>query len=103
MLDFNKAQIDGLVRDVMPVDPLEEKARSFGWLTKRIDGHDHAAILEAYDWALQPQGQPKLIVADTVKGKGVSYMETDLVKWHGVATTREQLSAALRELGGEED
>ena len=103
VLDFNKAQIDGLVKDVMPIEPIEDKLRAFGWLTKRIDGHDHAAILEAYDWALQPQGQPKLIVADTVKGKGVSYMETDLVKWHGVATTREQLSAALRELGGEED
>jgi len=98
ILDFNKAQIDGLVKDVMPIEPVEDKARSFGWLTRRIDGHDFEQILSAYAWAEVPEGLPKLIVADTIKGKGVSFMESDLVKWHGVATTREQLEKALSEL-----
>jgi transketolase len=99
ILDANKAQIDGLVKDVMPIEPIEDKARAFGWLTKRIDGHDFAQILEAYAWAEEAQGQPKLIVADTVKGKGASFMESDLVKWHGVAPTKDQLAAAVSELG----
>lgn len=99
ILDFNKAQIDGLVKDVMPIEPIEDKLRAFGWLTRRIDGHDFAQILDAYDWAAKAEGQPKLIVADTIKGKGVSYMESELVKWHGVATTKEQLEKALAELG----
>ena len=102
ILDFNKAQIDGLVKDVMPIEPIEDKARSFGWLTKRIDGHDFAQILDAYDWAVKAEGAPKLIVADTVKGKGVSFMESDLVKWHGAATTKDQLEKALGELDPEE-
>lgn len=98
ILDHNKAQIDGLVTDVMPIEPIEDKMRAFGWLTRRIDGHDYDAILDAYAWAEVAEGKPKMIVADTIKGKGVSYMEADLVKWHGVAPTREQLAQATEEL-----
>jgi transketolase len=98
ILDFNKAQIDGLVKDVMPIEPIEAKMQSFGWLTRRIDGHDYAAILDAYAWAEQREGKPKMIVADTIKGKGVSFMESDLVKWHGVAPTREQCAKAVAEI-----
>ncbi|MBZ0121176.1 MAG: transketolase [Sandaracinaceae bacterium] len=98
ILDFNKAQIDGLVEDVMPIEPIEDKARAFGWLTRRIDGHDYAAILDAYAWAQRREGKPKLIVADTIKGKGVSFMESELVKWHGVAPTREQCEKAVAEI-----
>jgi len=84
---------------VLPIEPIEDKARAFGWLTRRIDGHDHAAILDAYDWATSaPEPRPRLIVADTIKGKGVSFMERELVKWHGVAPTAEQLTQALAEL-----
>ncbi len=101
ILDFNKAQIDGLVTDVMPIEPIEDKARAFGWLTKRIDGHDYGQILDAYEWAEKPEGAPKFIVADTIKGKGVSFMESELVKWHGVATTQDQLEKALLELDPE--
>ncbi len=101
ILDSNKAQIDGLVDDVMRIEPLEDKARAFGWLTKRIDGHDYGQILDAYAWAEKAEGAPKLIIADTIKGKGISFMENDLVKWHGVATTREQLEKALTELDPE--
>ena len=98
ILDFNKAQIDGLVADVMPIEPVEDKWRSFGWLTRRIDGHSFAAILEALAWARTREGKPKLIVADTIKGKGISFMEKDLVKWHGVAPTRAQCDEACAEL-----
>jgi transketolase len=98
ILDFNQAQIDGLVKDVMPIEPIEAKARAFGWLTRRIDGHDHTQILDAFAWARSREGQPKLIVADTIKGKGVSFMESDLVKWHGVAPTREQCEKAVAEI-----
>ena len=81
ILDFNKAQIDGLVKDVMPIEPVEDKWRAFGWLTRRIDGHDLAQIAEAYAWAATREGKPKLIVADTIKGKGVSFAENNM-KWH---------------------
>ncbi|AKF08782.1 transketolase [Sandaracinus amylolyticus] len=101
IVDSNKAQIDGLVKDVMPLESIEEKARSFGWLTTRIDGHHYGHILDAYEWAEKPEGAPKLIVADTIKGKGVSFMESELVKWHGVATNKEQLEKALAELDPE--
>jgi transketolase len=100
VLDFNKAQIDGLVKDVMPIEPVEAKWQAFGWLTKRIDGHSLAAIDEALTWGKKREGKPKLIVADTIKGKGVSFMESELVKWHGVAPTKEQCAQAVAELKG---
>jgi transketolase len=98
ILDHNKAQIDGLVSEVMPLEPIETKLQSFGWLTRRIDGHDYEAILDAYAWAESRERQPKMIVADTIKGKGVSFMESDLVKWHGVAPSREQCARAVAEI-----
>lgn len=98
ILDFNKAQIDGLVSDVMPLEPIEAKWQSFGWKTRRIDGHDFRQILDALAWASTREGAPKLIVADTIKGKGVSFMESELVKWHGVAPTRAQCDQAVAEL-----
>ena len=100
ILDFNKAQIDGLVADVMPIEPIEAKWQSFGWLTRRIDGHDLAAIDAALTWGKKREGKPKIIVADTIKGKGVSFMESELVKWHGVAPTRAQCDQAVAELKG---
>jgi transketolase len=98
ILDGNKAQIDGLVKDVMPIEPVDEKISSFGWLVHRIDGHDYEQILDALAWGEQREGKPKMIVADTIKGKGVSFMESDLVKWHGVAPTREQCTKAIAEI-----
>jgi transketolase len=98
ILDFNKAQIDGLVSDVMPIEPIEAKWQAFGWLTRRIDGHSFPAILSALEWARTREGKPKLIVADTIKGKGVSYMEKNLVGWHGVAPTKAQLEEAVAEI-----
>jgi transketolase len=83
----------------MPIEPLGDKWRAFGWLVKQIDGHDLNAILDAYEWAKKREGAPKLIIADTVKGKGVSFMEHP-TKWHGAAPNAEQTAQAIAEIRG---
>ncbi len=97
ILDYNKAQIDGTVRDVMDLEPLADKWRAFGWQVLTIDGHDHRQILDALDEAERVRARPTYIIAHTVKGKGVSFME-GVVSWHGVAPTREEADRALAEL-----
>ncbi len=97
ILDNNKAQIDGFVRDVMDLSPLEDKWRSFGWHVITINGHDHGEIMEALDQADKVKNMPTYIIAQTIKGKGVSFME-NVVSWHGVAPTREEGDRALLEL-----
>jgi len=99
VVDNNGLQIDGRVRDVMNIDPIHEKWAAFGWHVINIDGHDMGAILAALDLAEQTKGQPSVIVARTVKGKGVSLFE-DKVEYHGVAPTKEEFEQALKELGG---
>lgn len=95
IIDKNRLQIDGWVKDVMDIDPLADKYRSFGWHVIEIDGHNMQQILDAFDEARNTKGKPSVIIADTIKGKGVSFME-DQVGWHGVATKdRDQLQAAL--------
>ncbi len=96
-LDYNGLQIDGPTREVMSVEPLAEKWQAFGWQVITIDGHDIAAILSALAQAKQTTGRPTLILAKTVKGKGVSFMENQ-VGWHGNAPSREQAVQALAEL-----
>ena len=96
-LDFNHGQIDGTVEDVMNIGPVEDKWRAFNWNVLRIDGHDFSQILGAIDQARATSGRPTMIVADTVKGKGVSFMEHQIA-WHGVAPNREQAEKALQEL-----
>lgn len=98
IVDCNRLQIDGWVKDVMCVEPLEAKYASFGWEARRVDGHDMNAIVTAFDQARGIEGKPVVILADTVKGKGVSFME-DQPGWHGKAPSREELDAALKELG----
>jgi transketolase len=97
ILDYNKAQIDGYTRDVMDLEPLADKWRAFGWHVLAVDGHDHLQIMEALDEAERVKGRPTYIIAHTVKGKGVSFME-NVVSWHGVAPTREEADRALVEL-----
>lgn len=97
ILDYNKAQIDGYVKDVMPIEPIADKWRAFGWHVLEIDGHDFDAIIGAFEEARATKGKPTFIVADTVKGKGVSFME-GLVDWHGVAPNAEQAEAAIKEI-----
>lgn len=96
-LDHNGLQIDGPVTEVMSPEPLEDKFRAFGWHVERINGHSFTEIAAAVESAKQVCGKPKMIIADTVKGKGVSFMENQL-GWHGNAPSREQAEQALAEL-----
>ncbi len=98
VIDCNRLQIDGLVKDVMEVEPLSDKYSSFGWQVMRVDGHDLQALVSAFEDARAAAGKPVVIVADTVKGKGVSFMENQ-VGWHGKAPNRDELTRALRDLG----
>ncbi len=99
-LDFNGLQIDGKVTDVMNPTPLDEKFAAFGWNVLQIDAHDFAAIEAALNAARACKGKPTVIIAHSVKGKGVSFMENQ-VDWHGKAPNAEQYAAALAELNGE--
>ncbi len=96
-LDHNHLQIDGRITDVMSPEPEAAKWRAFGWHVIGIDGHDTAAIRTAVREAHSIQGKPTMIIAETVKGKGVSFME-DQAGWHGVAPNSEQAQQALAEL-----
>lgn len=97
ILDYNGLQIDGRVEDIMSIDCPKEKWRAFGWHVVEIDGHDFVQILAALDEARRTKGKPTMIVARTVKGKGVSFMENQ-VGFHGKAPTKEQMEQALEEL-----
>lgn len=99
VLDYNKVQLDGRVDAIMDLEPLAEKWRAFGWHSLEIDGHDLAAIPEAFTAAAAVPDSPSIIVAHTVKGKGVSFME-DTWAWHGKAPGAEELERALAEVGG---
>jgi transketolase len=98
IIDCNRLQIDGWVKDVMGVEPLAAKYSSFGWDVMRIDGHDMTQVLGALEQARTVAGRPVVILADTVKGKGVRFMENQ-AGWHGKAPNREELTKALAELG----
>ena len=97
ILDYNGFQIDGKVKDIMGIEPVIDKWRSFGWHTLEINGHDMGQILSAYDEVRQIKGKPSIIIAHTVKGKGVSFME-NVVDFHGRAPTKEEAEKALKEL-----
>ena len=100
IIDRNRLQIDGWVKDVMNVEPLEERYRSFGWEVIEIDGHDIPQVVDALQKAkgIPVAGRPTLILANTVKGKGVSFME-NLAGWHGKAPSYDEMVKALEELG----
>ena len=97
IIDVNGLQIDGRTADVMPTEPLDEKMAAFGWNVVKCDGHDLQAIADAYAAAAQAKGQPTVILARTVKGKGVSFMENN-AGWHGKAPNDEQYAQARAEL-----
>jgi transketolase len=92
IVDHNRLQIDGPVQSVMGVEPLAEKWRSFGWHVVELDGHDLAALAEAFEEAKARRGQPTLILAQTIKGKGFAFMENK-AEWHGKAPSSEQVAA----------
>lgn len=95
--DSNGLQIDGPVTEVMSPAPLAEKWLAFGWNVISIDGHDIQAIIDALEQAKTIKGKPTMIVANTVKGKGISFMENQ-AGWHGVAPNPEQVATAISEL-----
>ncbi len=97
ILDYNHGQIDGPVHEVMDIEPVDAKWKAFNWHVIKIDGHDHAQILSALDEAKATRGRPTLIIANTVKGKGVSFMEHQ-IKWHGSAPNKDETEKALGEL-----
>lgn len=97
IIDANRIQLDGFTADILDTEPLPDKWRAFGWQVSEIDGHDLRQVFDAYDEAIAHRGSPVMIVARTVKGKGVSFMEND-VEWHGVAPDAEQTARALAEL-----
>ncbi|SJZ42723.1 transketolase [Selenihalanaerobacter shriftii] len=96
-VDYNQVQLVGKTKDVMDVHPVVEKFEAFGWYVIEIDGHNISEILDALEEANKVEGQPIMIVANTVKGKGVSFME-GTAAWHGKAPDAEQLKEALGEL-----
>ncbi|MBI3756256.1 MAG: transketolase [Deltaproteobacteria bacterium] len=98
IVDFNGFQIDGAVTDVMNIEPLSEKWRAFGWHVLMIDGHDMEQIVKALDDAEKIKGQPTMIIARTVKGKGVSIFEGKY-QYHGVPPSDDELKKSLEELG----
>ena len=97
VIDVNGLQIDGRTADVMPSEPLDEKLAAFGWHVIKVDGHDVEAIAAAFEAAAQVKGRPTVLLAKTVKGKGVSFMEND-PGWHGKAPNAEQYEKARAEL-----
>ncbi|WP_110942932.1 transketolase [Inediibacterium massiliense] len=99
ILDFNGLQIDGKNEDVMNIHPIKEKWESFGWHVVSIDGHNFEEIIKALDEAENTKEKPTMIIAKTIKGKGVSFMENQ-VGWHGNAPKDEETKQALEELGG---
>ena len=98
ILDRNGVQENGPVEEIKREEPLADKWRSFGWHVLDIDGHDFEQLIRALDEAETVKGKPTFIIARTVKGKGVSFMEGQ-AKWHGKAPNQEQLKEALSELG----
>ena len=98
IVDCNRLQIDGPVAEVMNIDPLEEKYKSFGWDVLQIDGHDMEQVVKALSVNNTGKGKPLVILAKTVKGKGVSFME-NVAGWHGKAPNHEEMIKGLRELG----
>ncbi len=97
IVDHNKCQNDGYIKDIMDVTPIAEKFKAFRWNACEIDGHNIKEIIEALDKA-DKSDKPTVIIADTVKGKGVSFMEHK-PEWHGKALPKELLEKALKELG----
>ena len=96
-LDHNGLQKEGKITEVMSPEPVDEKFRAFGWHVIKIDGHDFNQIEKAVNEAKTIKGKPTIIIAETVKGKGVSFMENE-VGWHGTAPNKEQAQKALEEL-----
>ncbi len=101
IVDYNHVQLDGTTEQIKDLGDLAAKWHDFGWNVIQLNGHDMNQVLKAYEMAAAYQGKPSVLIADTVKGKGVSFMEGDC-NWHGNAPNAQQLEQALAEIRGEE-
>ena len=99
IIDYNKLQSLTTVDETLRLEPLHSKFEAFGWAVQEIDGHDHEVLAKGLAAPAQPSGKPAMIIAHTVKGKGVSFME-DRVEWHYKSPTPELLAAAIAEIEG---
>jgi transketolase len=97
IVDSNRQQSDGWISEIMTIEPIEDKWRAFGWEVMRIDGHDFPQIAGALAWAMEQNGKPHAIIANTVKGKGVAEMENN-PGWHSRSMSGEMLEAYVREI-----
>ena len=97
IIDHNKLQISGRTMDVCNTDPIDQKFESFGWAVRQVDGHDYQQLKETFASMPFEAGKPSLIIAHTVKGKGVSYME-DQLKWHHGVPSEQEYATALQEM-----
>lgn len=97
IIDHNKLQISGRTSEVCNTDPIDAKFESFGWVVKHVDGHDIKALMEVFDSLPFEKDKPSLVIAHTIKGKGVSYME-DVVKWHHGVPSADEYGRAVKEL-----
>ena len=98
IVDFNKMQALGNTHEILDLEPLDARWRAFGWSVRRVDGHDMAAVVAALDAFPFEPGKPSMIIADTVKGKGISFMESSLL-WHYRCPDPKEFEAAMQELG----
>jgi transketolase len=97
IIDYNKIQSLGSTNEILNLEPLKVKLEAFNWNVLQIDGHDHNEILCAFIQAQRTVGKPAVIIADTIKGKGVSFMENKLL-WHYRSPNEEQLNNAIKEI-----
>jgi transketolase len=97
ILDQNDVQLDGPVHEILPLEPLADKWRAFGWATVEVDGHNVRQVLEGLDLAQRIHDRPTIIIAHTTKGKGCSFMEGKAA-WHGRVPNDQELACALEEL-----
>jgi transketolase len=98
IVDYNKIQSFGRVSEVLDLEPLADKWRAFGWHTVEIDGHDLESLAKVFSALPAQPGRPTAVIAHTIKGKGVSFME-DKLEWHYKSPSRDQLESALKEIG----
>jgi len=100
IIDYNKFQNDGAVENIMPLDSLKKKWQSFGWHTQEVNGHDISQLLDAYTQTREKQYQPSVIIAHTIKGKGISFMEGSMA-WHSRVINQIEYDKAINELKGD--
>jgi transketolase len=97
ILDYNQVQLDGSLEEILPMEPIKDKWASFGWNVIEIDGHDIVRVIDALNTASTAEDMPTVIIANTVKGKGVSFMEGK-AEWHGKVPSEDEMKLAIEEL-----